>query len=107
MTAHEETVARLLTVRGHVQGVFFRDSTRREAQRRSVRGWAANLPDGSVEVFLEGRPADVEAVLRYRYGPQFTTPRRGDKGVARRYSMLRSVLEDLQDNLLGIWAWLR
>jgi hypothetical protein len=52
-------------------------------------------------------PADVEAVLRYRYGPQFTTPRRGDKGVARRYSMLRSLLEDLQDNLLGIWAWLR
>jgi hypothetical protein len=52
-------------------------------------------------------PADVEGVLRYRYGPDFRIPRRGDKGVARRYSLMRSVLEDLQDNLLGIWAWLR
>jgi hypothetical protein len=52
-------------------------------------------------------PADVEGVLRYRYGPQFRIPRRGDKGIARRYSLMRSVLEDLQDNLLGIWAWLR
>jgi hypothetical protein len=52
-------------------------------------------------------PADVEGVLRYRYGPQFSVPRRGDKGVARPYSKMRSVLEDLQDNVLGIWAWLR
>jgi hypothetical protein len=52
-------------------------------------------------------PADIEAVLRYRYGSRFTTPRRGDKGIARRYSVARSVLEDLQDNVLGIWAWLR
>ena len=52
-------------------------------------------------------PADVEGVLEYRYGPQFRIPRRGDKGVARPYSRMRSVLEDLQDNVLGIWAWLR
>jgi acylphosphatase len=71
MSAHDETIARLLNVRGHVQGVFFRDSTRREAQRRDVRGWAANRSDGSVEVFLEGRPADVEAVIAHcRRGPR-------------------------------------
>jgi acylphosphatase len=71
MPAQDATIARLLTVRGHVQGVFFRDSTRREAQRRDVRGWAANRPDGSVEVFLEGRPADVEAVIAHcRRGPR-------------------------------------
>jgi len=71
MPAQEHTIARLLTVRGHVQGVFYRDSTRREAQRRGVRGWAANLRDGSVEVFLEGRPADVEAVIAHcRRGPR-------------------------------------
>jgi acylphosphatase len=71
MPAHEETTARLLTVRGHVQGVFFRDSTRREARRHGVRGWAANLPDGSVEVFLEGPPGDVEAVIAHcRRGPR-------------------------------------
>jgi len=71
MPDHEQTTARLVTVRGHVQGVFFRDSTRREAQRREVRGWAANLPDGSVEVFLEGRAGDVEAVIAHcRRGPR-------------------------------------
>jgi hypothetical protein len=52
-------------------------------------------------------PEDVAAVLRHRYGPAFNTPRRGDKGVARRYSVLRSLIEDLQDNVLGIVSWLR
>ncbi len=52
-------------------------------------------------------PEDVAAVLRHRYGPGFQTPRRGDKGVARPYSVLRSLLEDLQDNVLGIVSWLR
>jgi len=71
MPALDATIARLLTVRGHVQGVFFRDSTRRMAQRHDVRGWATNLPDGSVEVLLEGRRADVDAVTDYcRRGPR-------------------------------------
>jgi hypothetical protein len=52
-------------------------------------------------------PDDIERVLRHRYGPAFATPRRGDKGATRPYSRLRSVLEDLQDNLLGIWSWIK
>jgi hypothetical protein len=52
-------------------------------------------------------PEDVVAVLRHRYGPAFTMPRRGDKGTARRYSALRSFGEDLLDNLLGVGSWLR
>jgi hypothetical protein len=52
-------------------------------------------------------PDDVPAVLRHRYGAAFTTPRRGDKGTARPYSALRSFVEDLQDNALGIVSWLR
>jgi len=52
-------------------------------------------------------PDDIERVLRHRYGPSFATPRRGDKGATRPYSRLRSVLEDLQDNLLGIWSWIK
>jgi len=52
-------------------------------------------------------PEDVPAVLRHRYGSTFTTPRRGDKGATRPYSRTRSVLEDLQDNALGLWSWLR
>jgi hypothetical protein len=35
------------------------------------------------------------------------TPRRGDKGATRPYSLLRSVFEDLQDNVLGLWYWVR
>jgi acylphosphatase len=61
----EEIVGRRLRVRGHVQGVFFRSATRREAQRRGVSGWAANVRDGSVEIVLEGRSVDVEDVVSY------------------------------------------
>jgi acylphosphatase len=53
-----------------VQGVFFRDATRREAERRGVSGWARNTPDGTVEVVLEGSRDAVEAMLAFlRDGP--------------------------------------
>jgi len=39
---------------GRVQGVFFRHSTRIEAERLGIRGTVRNLPDGSVEVFAWG-----------------------------------------------------
>jgi acylphosphatase len=53
-----------------VQGVFFRDSTRREAERRGVSGWASNTLDGTVEIVLEGPSEAVEAMLSFlRDGP--------------------------------------
>ena len=57
--------ARRLIVHGHVQGVFFRDSVRREAARAGVSGWARNRDDGTVEVHLEGDPAAVAEVERF------------------------------------------
>ena len=42
-------------VRGVVQGVAFRYSTRREALRLGLDGWVRNLPDGSVELRAAGR----------------------------------------------------
>jgi acylphosphatase len=54
--------ARRFTVHGRVQGVFFRDSTRREAQRLGISGHAVNLPDGTVEVLAAG-PVDALAEL--------------------------------------------
>jgi acylphosphatase len=49
-------------VSGRVQGVFFRDSTRREAERRGVAGWVRNCGDGTVEAVFEG-PSDAVAAL--------------------------------------------
>ncbi|MBM4395103.1 MAG: acylphosphatase [Deltaproteobacteria bacterium] len=50
-------VQRRYRVTGRVQGVFFRASTRHEAERLGIAGRAVNLPDGSVEVVAQG-PAD-------------------------------------------------
>jgi acylphosphatase len=64
-------VARRVTIQGHVQGVFFRDSTRRRAQAAGVAGWVANRPDGAVEAHFEGAPEDVEVLVDYaRRGPR-------------------------------------
>ena len=55
---------------GRVQGVFFRDSVRREAARRGVAGWASNEPDGSVEAVFEGDSEAVQALVDLcRRGP--------------------------------------
>ena len=48
------TEARLFTVHGRVQGVWFRDSTRREAERLGIAGLAIKLADGNVEVHAIG-----------------------------------------------------
>ena len=58
----ERKVARKVTVKGHVQGVFFRASTRRVAQEQGVRGWVANRVDGAVVAWLEGDADAVETV---------------------------------------------
>ena len=50
---------------GQVQGVFFRDSTRREAERRGVAGWASNEPDGTVAMVFEGPEDAVEAMIAF------------------------------------------
>lgn len=65
-----EPIRRRLVIRGHVQGVFFRDSVRQVARNERVAGWATNRPDGTVEVVLEGDPDAVQAVIEYcRLGP--------------------------------------
>lgn len=52
-------------------------------------------------------PEDVQALVSQRYGQSFARPRRGDKGTGRPYSWWYAIVEDLQDNVLGIWSWLR
>jgi acylphosphatase len=66
----DETVRRRVVVRGRVQGVFFRDSTRARADAHGVVGWIRNRPDGAVEAVLEGPPQAVDRVLRFlKIGP--------------------------------------
>lgn len=64
-------IRRRVIVRGHVQGVFFRDSMRRLAQHRNVSGWASNRPDGAVEAVLEGDEDAVDRLIDFaRRGPR-------------------------------------
>jgi acylphosphatase len=63
-------IVRRFLVLGTVQGVFFRHSTRLEANRLAIRGIARNLPDGSVEVLAQGTaPAVEELRLWLHRGP--------------------------------------
>jgi acylphosphatase len=57
-------------VHGRVQGVFFRDFTRRQAWELGVTGFVRNLPDGTVEAVAEGRHDVLQQLLeRLRMGP--------------------------------------
>lgn len=67
-------VRRRVRVRGQVQGVGFRWSCAREAERLGVRGWVANRADGSVEAVAEGAPEAVDALLAWlAHGPPGAT----------------------------------
>ena len=64
-------VARRVVVHGRVQGVFFRESTRRRAEQAGVTGWIANRGDGTVEALFEGAAADVRVLVDYVHrGPE-------------------------------------
>ena len=52
-------------MRGHVQGVFFRDETRRRARSLGVAGSVANRRDGAVEAVFEGRRDAVESMVQW------------------------------------------
>src|SRR3954469_8068785 len=65
-----QSVRRRIRAHGRVQGVFFRDSVRREAQSRGVAGWARNCADGTVEAVFEGDAEAVDALVELcRAGP--------------------------------------
>ena len=64
-------VCRRFLVSGKVQGVWFRESTRRQAAKLNLAGHAINLPDGRVEVVAAGLEPDVEALARWlQHGPR-------------------------------------
>ena len=58
-------IRRRVVVRGLVQGVFFRDTCRRQALAAGVSGWVRNNDDGSVEAVFEGSEDAVAAMCRW------------------------------------------
>ena len=62
--------ARRFTIKGRVQGVWFRDSTRKVAESLGLSGHAINLNDGNVEVFACGDEAALDQLADWlRNGP--------------------------------------
>ncbi|HLX24127.1 MAG TPA: acylphosphatase [Usitatibacter sp.] len=65
-----DKVTKGLRITGHVQGVFFRESMRLEADRLGVTGWVCNRADGSVEATVQGSSDAIDAIVRWAHrGP--------------------------------------
>jgi acylphosphatase len=63
--------ARLIRIRGKVQGVWYRSWAVEEAVKRGLRGWVRNRHDGSVEALLAGEPGAIdEMIAACRKGPR-------------------------------------
>jgi acylphosphatase len=60
-----ERITRRFRITGKVQGVYFRQSTRKEAERLAILGVARNLSDGSVEVIAHGSGDAVDTLRQW------------------------------------------
>ena len=70
-----------LVIHGRVQGVYFRDSMRREAQNLAVAGWVRNRSDGTVEAAVQGESGAVDAMVRWAHcGPPHAQVERVEVG---------------------------
>lgn len=58
-------VTKHVYISGKVQGVYFRDYTRKKALALEVSGWVRNLPDGRVEAVFQGDEDKVKAMLEW------------------------------------------
>lgn len=66
----EEKIRAHIFASGKVQGVFYREKTRKQAEKIGVTGWVKNLADGRVEAIFEGDRDKVEKMVNWaRKGP--------------------------------------
>lgn len=60
-----------LRIHGRVQGVFFRESMRVQADSLGISGWVRNRADGTVEAVIQGEPRSIEKMFTWtRRGPE-------------------------------------
>jgi len=63
-------------ISGYVQGVGYRMFAKRNADILGLKGYAANLRDGTVKILVEGQQADIERYLKkLREGPRLSSVR--------------------------------
>ena len=64
-------VNRSFVISGRVQGVFFRENTKKESVKLGLQGSAMNLSDGTVKVCLRGEINQIDLLERWLYiGPE-------------------------------------
>ena len=69
----QEIVCKRVIISGRVQGVGYRFFAVEEAERLGIQGWVRNMPDGRVEVEVQGLPDAVEDLLdELRNGPRLS-----------------------------------
>lgn len=60
-----------IIISGQVQGVWFRQSTKRVALEHNISGYAKNLDDGTVEVLAQGEPRALDKLVDFlHHGPE-------------------------------------
>ncbi len=68
-----------LYIEGTVQGIFFRQFVKDNAERFNIRGFVRNLEDGKVEVFAEGEAENVDSLIELcKKGPKHSQIRKVD-----------------------------
>lgn len=61
-----------IIINGRVQGVFFRQKTKAEAEKLGLLGWVKNEGDGSVKIIAEGEEEKIKGLIKWlRVGPRF------------------------------------
>ncbi len=59
-----------LIISGRVQGVFYRESAKKEAQKQDISGWVKNKSDGTVEVLAQGEEEKINQFIEWcKIGP--------------------------------------
>lgn len=54
-----------IVVKGKVQGVFYRDSTRQKARELGIKGFVKNKPDGTVYIEAEGDDKELDELIQW------------------------------------------